>query len=181
MARGSALGRITTVIGGSGNDIDTGGSGIDTAVGAGSGSLSITPGQLIADGTDSLFGIERGELRGGPGPDILDASVFTGRVLEIGGGGNDTLTGGPVNDDLRGGNGTDSLVETGNTDMTLSDSLFTGMGSDHLSGIDAATLTGGVSNNTINASTFTGPATIQGLDGKLEYISQGDPVDLAFS
>ncbi len=76
---------------------------------------------------------------------------------------NDTLTGSPGDDTLNGGLGIDRLLESGNVNFTLTDNSLTGLGTDILSGIEQAQLTGGTGKNTINASAFTLGSVI--LDG----------------
>ena len=49
----------------------------------------------------------------------------------MGGSGNDTLSGGPGDDFISGGFGdVDRLVEAANTNLTLSDTQLTGLGTD---------------------------------------------------
>jgi hypothetical protein len=108
----------------------------------------------------------------------LTLDLSSGDVIEnvIGGSGADTitgnsldntLTGGPGRDILTGGDGLDTVVETRDDNFTLSDkSLIIGIeGTDTLSGIETAYLTGGAGNNTISASSFTGPVVLDGADG----------------
>lgn len=95
-------------------------------------------------------------------------SVLTGGVGRdslTGGTGNDSLTGGHNNDVINGGGGYDVLVERGNVNMTLTDTSLTGLGTDTLIAIDAAHLTGGVGDNTIDCRGFTGRVTLHGGNG----------------
>ncbi len=109
-------------------------------------------------------------------------SVESGPLIEeienlIGGSGADTLTGNALNnritgnagaDNINGAGGTDTLVETRDTNFTLTNvSLTDGGGTmDTLSNIERAELTGGTSANTFDASTFTlGQVTLIGGDG----------------
>ncbi len=106
-------------------------------------------------GGDSLIGGTAGDsLTGGTGDDNLS-----------GGSGNDTISGGPGNDILAGGGGIDRVIETGDTDFGLTDSSLSGLGNDNLSGFEQASLTGGAGNNTLDASAYTGTATLEGLGG----------------
>jgi Ca2+-binding RTX toxin-like protein len=71
-----------------------------------------------SDGTILLTNIERAVLAGGPGSDLLDASLFSGQSILSGLGGDDTLVGGPGVAILFGGDGDDILVSgAGNTGM----------------------------------------------------------------
>ncbi len=83
-----------------------------------------------------------------------------------GGGGDDTLTGGLGKDVLNGGGGINTLVESGNVNFTLTDTRLTGNGTDTLSNITQAQLTGGRGNNKLNASAFSGSAILEGGGGK---------------
>ena len=75
------------------------------------------------------------------------------------------LTGASGNDSLVGGAGLDRVSWSEDTDFTLTDSMLTGAGTDALSTIEAATLTGGSGSNVLDASGFTGAATLSGADG----------------
>jgi Ca2+-binding RTX toxin-like protein len=109
-------------------------------------------------------------------------SVESGPLVEeienlIGGSGADTLTGNALNnritgnggaDNINGLGGPDTLVEARDTHFTLTNvSLTDGGGTvDTLSNIERAELTGGTSNNNIDASAFLlGPVTLSGGDG----------------
>ncbi len=65
------------------------------------------------------------------------------------------------------GSGTDTVIANGNTSWTLTDtSLTAGSGGVlQLDSIETATLSGGVSNNILNASLFKGNVTLNGLGG----------------
>ena len=65
--------------------------------------------------------------------------------------GNDTLQGNSGNDTLDGGEGIDTVTETANANLTLTDTSLVGHGTDVLSEIELAELTGGAGNNRINA------------------------------
>ncbi|WP_445500766.1 calcium-binding protein [Microvirga sp. G4-2] len=95
-----------------GNDVMSGGSGIDTVSFSGTAgatiNLALTSAQITAYGTDTLTGIEN--LSGGSGNDR-----FTGNTLANilkGNSGNDTLDGGYGKDVLYGGSGKDIFVFT---------------------------------------------------------------------
>lgn len=89
------------------------------------------------------------------------ADIITGNSLD------NALTGGPGNDNLIGGGGVDTVVETRDSNFTLSNtSLSIGGEVDRLSSIESARLTGGTGANTLNASTFTlGPVVLDGAGG----------------
>lgn len=135
----------------SGNDTLIGGTGNDTLHGADGNDI------LNGDaGNDTLYG-ETGDdkLNGGSGFDSL-----------YGGDGNDTLTGGTGNDVIDGGDGIDRVTVTADYDITLSNTLLIANDIDSLTSIEQATLTGGASNNIIDASQFTlGGVTLDGKAG----------------
>lgn len=93
----------------------------------------------------------------------------------IGGSGNDTLigsnlnneiTGGPGQDIINGGGGFNTTVETADANFVLTDSSLTVAGAtDALSNIQKAVLTGGHSDNSIDASGFSGQTNLTGLAG----------------
>lgn len=82
-----------------------------------------------------------------------------------GGNGNDTFTGGLGNDILNGGGGVDTLIESGNFNFVLTNAQLTSNGTDKLTSIELARLTGGAGNNKLDASTFTGSVTLDGSGG----------------
>ncbi len=126
--------------GGAGNDFLTAGTGNDQLSGG--------------DNDDSLAaGAGNDKLDGGNGNDTLWPDT-----------GNDTLTGGAGNDSLGGGDGDDKLVEVG-TNLTLTNTALSGLGSDTLSGIESAKLSGGAGADTIDASAFGGPVRLEGYEG----------------
>ncbi len=177
------LGSADTVTGGLGNDVLSGGGGSgDLLLESFDGSVTMTNILLIgALGTDRLAGFERALLLGGSGNDVINAATTSISVTLDGGEGNDTLTGGTGNDqllgregddvltgglgndELVGGTGADRLVETANVNFTLTNSSLVGIGTDLLSEIETAQLTGGASANTLDASRFTGSVTLNGL------------------
>jgi VCBS repeat-containing protein len=98
------------------------------------------------------------ELVGTSGDDVLSGT--SGNDVLNGSAGDDTLSGGAGNDTLMGGDGSDRVQEQGDVNFTLSDSQLIGLGTDYLTGIERATLTGGFGNNTLNASAFTRGAVV---------------------
>jgi RHS repeat-associated protein len=169
-----------TLTGGDGNDTLTGGGGTDRLVESANVDFTLTSARLTGLGTDVLATIEQAALTGGAAANVLNASGFKGSATLDGGAGNDvlvggkkndsllggdgddTLTGGLGNDNLVGGAGTDRIVETGNVHMTLTDTSLVGLGTDVLSQIESARLTGGSGKNKLHAGAFTGPVTLDG-------------------
>lgn len=127
--------------------------------------------------TDGAGGAAQWEhVIGGAGSDTLIGNAAANNLA--GGGGDDTLTGGTGNDVLAGGDGTDLLVESGNVNMTLTNTALTGLGTDALSGFEGALLTGGVGNNALNASGFTlGAVTLVGGAGN-DVLTGGSADDI---
>ncbi len=116
------------------------------------------------DAIDALAGNDT--VSGGAGDDTL-----------IGNSGSDTLDGGPGNDALNGGSGTDRVLQTVDANQTLTNTQLTGQGTDTLSSIERATLTGGASDNTLDASAFTaGRVILNGLAGN-DVLSGGSRAD----
>jgi len=162
-----------TLSGGTGNDRIDGGSGRDRLSEAADVDFVLTDTRLTGVGTDQLVAIERAELAGGAGDNLLDASAFTGNVTLIGEGGNDTLkggaghdwllgvwgsnaiAGGAGNDVLGGGLGHDTLLGQDGNDVLLGnagqDILLGGAGDDYLNGQGGSrdTLAGGSGNDRI--------------------------------
>lgn len=138
-----------------GSDRVNGGGGNDTLEGSG--------------GNDTLLGSDGNDtLLGGNGNDSLN-----------GGKGNDNLTGGLGDDILIGGLGIDRVTESGDVNFRLTNTSLTANanGTDTLSGIETATITGGNSNNTINASGFTlGSVLFKGGAGN-DFIIGGNSND----
>jgi len=182
--------------GNAGNDTLIGGGGVDTVVERGDTDFTLTDTQLTGMGADSLSQIDRVRLTGGTGANTLDASGFTlGPVSLDGSGGNDVikapdtagsqgsgsfnrLSGGDGDDNLIGGKGTDRVQEHGDVDFTLTDSQLSGLGTDTLTGIEQAYLSGGSGNNRLDVSQFTGNFTVlSGGEGDNSLIG-GSGVDL---
>jgi hypothetical protein len=91
-----------------------------------------------------------------------------------GGAGNDTIFGSDLDDEISGGlgndllnglDGNDRLVESANVNFKLTNTKLTGLGTDTLANIEEASLTGGASNNKLDASAFTGDVTLSGGAG----------------
>ncbi|MDZ4657792.1 MAG: G8 domain-containing protein [Bythopirellula sp.] len=161
-------------LGEGGNDILSGGLGIDDFDGG--------------DGNDSLSGGGGNDiLRGGLGDDVLqgDAGVDT----LYGGDGNDQLQGGLGADTLRGGNGDDSLSGDQEADKLFGDAgvdtLSGGDGNDEVYGGDGNdTLFGGAGNDSLSGEIGNdrlygdaGIDTLNGNDGDDELFG-GDDADI---
>jgi Ca2+-binding RTX toxin-like protein len=163
-----------------------GGDGVDrlveTAPAGGFGFL-LSDAMFTGVGTVTLVGIESAALFGGPDADTLNAAAFSGKTTLDGGDGDDTIRGGSNVDQIQGGAGNDALsggpdsdriedstgfdqiLEEGDVDFTLADSMLVGLGSDVLFGIEQAALTGGPSDNVLDARFFSGTATLVGGGG----------------
>lgn len=153
------------------------GTGGTVIIDAGGGDDSVTILPLDSGFTAAL------EVRGGSGNDTLNASTVasglqltgnSGNDTIIGGDGNDTLSGNEGDDQLQGaggddiiegGAGTDSIVESGDVNFILDSTTLTGIGTDQFVDIEQAILTGGDSANTIDASLFSGSATVMAGGG----------------
>lgn len=137
----------------------------------------------INGGSPQAFGGVTGRIvvYGHDGDDVITLiSALGGRIMNqtlldggegddtiTGGDGSDYITGGLGNDILKGGKGLDYLVESGDVNFVLTNTALSGLGSDVLTGIESAKLTGGAGDNTINASVFTlGSVTLDGGAGK---------------
>ena len=165
------LGAVT-LSGGAGADTLTGGSGDDSLDGGADTDIvkqtlnvdqTLTDSSVTGAGTDSLANVETANLIGQGGDNTLNASAFTlGTVTLSGGAGADSLYGGSGDDSLDGGAGDDTIIQSGDINQTLTDASLTGKGTDTLASIENATLTGGDSANTIDASAFTGSVNLTG-------------------
>jgi Ca2+-binding RTX toxin-like protein len=125
------------------------------------------------------------------GDDTLDASATLHPIAVWGGPGNDSLTSGSADDLLSGsaGNdllnggplGTDLVIEKGDVNFTLAGTTnsasLVGLGADTLTGIDQVVLTGGLSDNLLDAGNFTGPVTLDGGAGN-DTIKGGSANDI---
>ena len=168
-----------TLVGGQFDDHLDGGAGTDLVEQTANAHQQLTDGQLTGRGTDVLVSIESATLTGGESANLLTTLAFTaGPVTLNGAGGDDTLIAGPGDDVINGGSGIDLVRQTTDSDQLLTNSLLTGLGSDTLSAIERAELTGGLFNNRIDATTFTsGPVTLKGSAGNDTLLgSAGDDV-----
>jgi Ca2+-binding RTX toxin-like protein len=155
-----------SLIGELGNDTLDGSAGIDQLIETNNVNFTLSNTKLLGLGTDKLLGIEEARLTGGSSANKLNASTFTGVTTLLGGQGNDTLIGGTGVDllsgqegvnFLNGGLGIDLLVENIDASMVLTNTRLTAgpLLTDTLANIERAQLTGGSSDNTMNASAFT--------------------------
>ena len=175
-----------SISGGIGNDSIDGEGGIDVQIEATVGNVLVNATQVQGGtqlGTDKYFNIESMKIVGTDAANKFDTKLFSGNVTLLGAGGNDTLisgsgndslvgdtgddllTGGAGDDSLDGGDGSDRLVEAANTDWTLTNISLTGLGTDTIAFFEQVSLTGGAGNNTINATAFSGNATLDGSSG----------------
>ena len=154
-----------TLVVGTGNNTLDGGEGTDTLTATGDVDLILIDSQLTGLGTDTFANIEQVTLIGGPGDNRLDASGFSGTTVLSGDTGNDTLVVGNGDDTVDGGDGIDTLVATGDVDFALTDGQLTGLGIDTLVNVEEANITGGAGENVLDASGFSGIATLTGSAG----------------
>lgn len=173
-----------TLTGGLGNDVFVGGDGTDLLAEFGPGTLTLTDSQLTGHGTDSIdTSIEAIKLTGDAGGNLLDASAFTRFGVHLdGAAGNDTLLGGLKADSIVGGDGIDEVRQSVSGNATLSNTLLV-LGtspntvSDGLSSIERAKLTGSAAVNKLDATNFSGSATLDGGAGNDTLIG-GSGADL---
>lgn len=115
---GNALDNL--LVGGRGNDQIHGAGGTDTLWESRDADMILSNTALrIGSELDTLTGITRVILQGGPANNILDATLFAGSAWLYGQGGNDTLYGGSGPDWLFGGDGHDTLRGNGGDDTLL--------------------------------------------------------------
>jgi Ca2+-binding RTX toxin-like protein len=179
-----ALAGDDTVYGGAGDDTLYGGAGDDTAD-----RQSGVDGLFGDSGFDDLYGGDGNDLLFGE--DGLDQiygelgndTLFGGKGSDdlYGGAGNDKLLGGDWYDYLYGGAGDDyidggsggpegfnfdTVYATADANFTLTNTSLTGEGNDTLVNIERVDLTGGASNNIMEASAFTvGSVMLNGMGG----------------
>ncbi|MBE9215147.1 hypothetical protein IQ247_21190, partial [Plectonema cf. radiosum LEGE 06105] len=161
---------------GEGNDLITGGDGIDTLRETADTDFTLSDGTLQSDvtGTDTFTNIERVALTGGDIGNIINASNYSRSAFLYGRGGNDTLIGGDGNDLIKGGEdndlitggaGNNRLYGEGGSDTFVISSI-TGRDTiyDFEEGVDFIGLSGGL---------IFGSLTIQ-ASGNNTNILQGD-------
>lgn len=113
---------------------------------------------------------------GGDGSDVLNGA--SGADTINGGAGDDTLSGKLGNDSLIGGSGSNTLSESANVNFVLTNSSLTGVGTDVLSSLQIANLTGGASNNTFTVSGWTGTGSLVGGGGTGDTVVAAKNADL---
>jgi Ca2+-binding RTX toxin-like protein len=144
---GKSIKAQTLLVGGTGDDIITGGGGINfisggpghntlnggpggknTLLESGDFNMTLKSGTAKANGSLSGGAIDdvlikttfkNAQLTAGPSGDTLDASLFAGNTVLVGGAGNDTLLGGSAFNVLIGGNGADTLTGGKNSDLLI--------------------------------------------------------------
>ncbi len=141
-----------TLDGGAGDDDLNGGDGVDTINETANTHFTLTNSSLVrgTSETDSLNNIEVANLVGGANSNTFTLTGWTGTGSINGRGGNDTL------------------VWAANANFTLSNGsilVSTALGPMSLASIEAASLTGGESDNTLDASAFTGLTQLNGGNG----------------
>ncbi|MHC4874971.1 MAG: choice-of-anchor D domain-containing protein [Planctomycetota bacterium] len=117
--------------------------------------------RVFAGGGDDYVagGGSADRLFGGAGADTL-AGEDGDDIVKGGGGSGDWISGGLGDDLLDGGIGNDRLVEAADVDFTLTDSQLLGLGNDRLIDLETAQLSGGASDNVIDATAWTGGPVI---------------------
>ena len=149
-----------TLDGAAGNDNLVGGAKNDSLMGRdGNDRLAGKNGSDLLDGangSDTLYGDDGNDtLNGGDGNDRL-----------LGNADNDILQGEGGNDTINGGVGFDQLRENADVNFQLTDTQLTGRGTDTLSNIEAARLTGGAGDNVLNAGLVNNlNVTLAGAEG----------------
>jgi predicted outer membrane repeat protein len=180
LTNGSLTGLGNDVIGGIDLAILTGGSGANRLDASGfSGKVTLDG----STGDDTLVGgANRDRLIGGSGNDNLDGGGDNDWLLGgsgndflfgnhgedtiLGEGGNDTLQGGRDRDTLDGGSAFDRVFESVDvSSLVLTDEQLRGYGTDTLRKIEEARVEGGSNTQSIDASGYTGRATLVGADG----------------
>ncbi len=184
-----------------GNDLLDGGLGNDAVIDVTNSNVTVTATQIPFGntlGTDTYQNIEGLQITGDGSANKFDLTLFTGNATLYGNGGadtliggsgndflsgdlgNDFLTGGWGNDTLSGGIGLDRLIESADVSWTLAESLtgtfLSGRGTDTVSDIEQVSLTGGASDNVLNAASFSGSVTLDGGNGN-DTIQGGDGAD----
>ncbi len=185
-----------TVLGGAGDDLlrgHVGADSIDGGDGTGDkvseeGDTNFTINGLrivsVLFGDEAPANIERFNLAGGAGNNVIDGRLSTLKLLLNGLGGNDTLlggafidnlfggdgddvlSGGASNDALDGGSGVDRVQETADVNFVLTNTQLVGLGTDVLTTIETVSLTGGIGANNLDATAFTlGAVTLNGGAG----------------
>jgi Ca2+-binding RTX toxin-like protein/streptogramin lyase len=176
-----------------------GSGGLDVLAVTGDADFTLTNSALTSPpyATVRIASVEGARLFAGAGSNTVDASGFSGPTQLNGADGDDFLRGGSAGDTLHGGPGADfytgglgddtflgaagdTLIESGDVDFTLSDSRMTGRGTDAVSGIDRASLTGGAGANAFTLTGWRGSAALTGLEGP-DRVAAGGNFDMTLT
>jgi Ca2+-binding RTX toxin-like protein len=139
-------------------------------------------------GNDHLIGgSQKDDIRGGIGDDVLDGGAGDDNVSGSGDGvgndGSDLLTGGAGDDSVSGGSNIDQVVESNDSNFTLTVGTtpnrysLVGNGTDQLVDVESLSLTGGASNNTLDVSALqptVGTTAKFGFDTRLFGLAGDD-------
>ncbi len=183
-----------TVLGGAGDDLLRGYEGTDVIDG-GTGALDklseqdgnnfVVNGFTVSStftGTETVLNIDRIQLSGTAGDDLIDARQASVKVILngldgndsllgsafidqlFGGNGNDVILGGAGSDVIDGGLGSDYFYEKGDANFTINATQVssTPTGTETLTGFEFVVIVGGNSANTLNASAATLPVILLG-------------------
>jgi Ca2+-binding RTX toxin-like protein len=162
MGQGGTGDRLT---GGLGDDTLDGGSGTDTVEESADQDFDLDDNALTGSttGNDTLIDIEQGQLVGGAGNNVIDASGFSGSVTVSGEAGDDQITGGAIVDLIYAGAGNDIVVGLGGGDIVH------GQGGDD-------DIDGGAGNDVLRGG--AGRDTLVGGDGDDQLFGQGSSGDI---
>jgi Ca2+-binding RTX toxin-like protein len=159
-------GNLTVAVG-TGPEVVTGGSGMNTVLASGDVDYTLSDSRLAGKATDTLTNIQNANITVTGGPHTIDASAFSGSATLTGGTSATTFIAGTGKETITGGGGADTLVASGDSDFTLTNSSLTlvGHAKDTITHIQNAhlTITGGA--HTIDASGFSGSLTLTGGSG----------------
>ena len=173
------------LIGNGGNDNLDGGAGSDLLYVVSDNDMTLSDTFVTGDSTDNFVNIEEARLYSRDLGNLIDASNATNiKAVIRGNGGNDTLKGSALNDVIQGGDDDDILIGNGGNDnldggagsdrfyvasegdITLSDTLVIGDGTDTINNIEQANLYGRETDNAIDARNATNiQAVIRGNGG----------------
>ena len=135
--------------------------------------LALMTAQTLVSGLTLTLSTETG-LENVTGTAFADSLVGNARANTLAGlSGDDVLTGGVGDDTLDGGAGIDTVVESADVDFALASSALTGLGTDTLTDIEGAILTGGAGANSFTVNGWTGSALLSGAAGGDVYAFAG--------
>ncbi|RME92932.1 MAG: calcium-binding protein, partial [Verrucomicrobia bacterium] len=122
---------------------------------------TVVPGELDL----LLFAEDIENIVGGAGADTMNGNTL-----------DNTFTGGPGADAIDGRGGSNTIDETADADFTLTDVSLTIAGvTDTLTSIHTARLTGGPSDNLLDASAFSGDTILNGAEGNDKLVGGSGP------